>query len=146
MNLNKIFLIGRLTRDPESKALPSGTSVVTFGLATSRFYKDKSGQRQQQTEFHNVVLFNKIGDVASRYLRKGDMAFIEGRVQTRSWQDQSGNKRSRTEVVGEVLQLGPKKQGGQEEAPPKENEKGEEKEEDIPIIEEEEVDPKNIPF
>ena len=142
MNLNKVILIGRLTRDPESKALPSGQSVTSFGMATDRFYNDKSGQRQQQTEFHNIVLFGKLADIASQYLNKGSLVLIEGRLQTRSWKDTSGNQRSRTEIVGERLQLGPKSAG---RVTPPEKPK-ESPKEDIPIIEEEEIDVKDIPF
>ena len=111
MNLNKAVLIGRLTRDPESRTLPSGQPVCNFGMATDRYFKDKSGQRQQQTEFHNIVAFGKLGEIAAQYLTKGSLAFIEGRIQTRSWQDASGSKKSRTEIVAERLQLGPKSTG-----------------------------------
>src|SRR3989344_2696223 len=96
MNLNKVFLIGRLTRDPETKALPSGKSVTTFGLATDRVFTDKSGQKQQQTEFHNIVMFGRLAEIPSQYLAKGSLTYIEGRIQTRSWQDSSGNKKYRT--------------------------------------------------
>ena len=143
MNLNKAFLIGRLTQDPQVRALPSGQQVCSFGLATSRFFTDKSGQKQQQTEFHNIVLFGRLAEIASQYLTKGALAMIEGRLQTRSWQDTSGNKRYRTEIVAERLQLGPRAAGKvvppeAEELPPKEK---------IPIIEEEgEIDVKDIPF
>lgn len=144
MNFNKVILIGRLTRDPETRALPSGQSVTTFGMATDRFFNDKSGQRQQQTDFHNIVLFGKLADIAAQYLNKGSLVLIEGRLQTRTWQDNAGNKRSRTEIIAERLQLGPKSAAkrvlSQEE--PKETSP-----EDIPVIEEdEEIDIKNIPF
>jgi len=143
MNLNKVILIGRLTRDPETKALPSGQSVANFGMATDRFFNDKSGQRQQQTDFHNIVLFGKLADIAAQYLNKGSLVLIEGRLQTRTWQDASGNKRSRTEIVGERLQMGPKSsRTTPEQKPAVENPS-----EDIPVIEEnEEIDVKNIPF
>jgi len=142
MNLNKVFLIGRLTRDPETRALPSGKSVTSFGLATDRFFTDKSGQKQQQTEFHNIVLFGRLADIASQYLTKGSLTMIEGRLRTRSWQDSSGNQRQRTEIIGERLQLGPKSAGKiAPEEKPQETPK-----EEIPIIEEEEIDIKDIPF
>ncbi len=146
MNLNKIFLIGRLTRDPEIKTLPSGQSVTNFGLATSRYFTDKSGQKQQETDFHNIVLFGRVADIASQYLTKGSLTFLEGRIRTRSWQDSSGNKRYRTEVIVERLQLGPK--SAEKVTPPEQKEpKSEIKEQDIPIIEEEEeINVKNIPF
>ena len=89
MNLNKVFLIGRLTRDPEMKMLPSGQAVSNFGLATSRYFNDKSGQRQQETEFHNIVVFGRLAEIASQYLRKGSLVFLEGRIRTRSWEDSS---------------------------------------------------------
>lgn len=142
MNLNKVILIGRLTRDPESRSLPSGQPVCSFGLATGRFYVDKSGQKQQQTEFHNIVLFGRLAEIASQYLTKGSLAMIEGRLQTRNWQDASGNKRSRTEIVAQSLQLGPRAVG--KVAPP---EKEIPPAEEIPIIEEDEgINIKDIPF
>ena len=142
VNLNKVFLIGRLTRDPESRTLPSGQLVASFGLATDRFFTDKSGQKQQQTEFHNIVLFGRLAEIASQYLTKGSLTMIEGRLQTRTWQDASGNKRYRTEIVGERIQLGPKTVG--KVIPPS---PAEEAKEEIPIIEEEgEIDVKSIPF
>jgi single-strand DNA-binding protein len=153
MNLNKAFLIGRLTREPESKTLPSGTAVTAFGLATERFFKDKSGQKQRQTDFHNVVLFGRLAEIASQYLTKGSLAFIEGRIRTTNWQDASGNKRYKTEIIGERIQLGPKSAGKAETPPQVENpEDLAEREEvsskeEIPIIEEEgEINPKDIPF
>jgi single-strand DNA-binding protein len=143
MNLNKVILIGRLTRDPESRALPSGQSVTSFGLATSRFFTDKNGQKQQQTDFHNIVLFGKLADIASQYLNKGSLTLIEGRLRTRSWQDSSGNQRSRTEIIAERLQLGPKSAG---KSAPRETQKEEISSKEIPIIEEEEINVKDIPF
>ncbi len=142
MNLNKVILIGRLTRDPETKALPSGQSVTSFGMATDRFFTDKSGQKQQQTEFHNIVLFGKLADIASQYLNKGSLVLVEGRLRTRTWQDSAGNQRSRTEIIGERIQLGPRSAGrvapseAPQETPP----------EEIPVIEEDEIDIKDIPF
>ena len=157
MNLNKVVLIGRLTRDPETRALPSGQSVTSFGLATSRFYTDKSGQKQQQTEFHNIVNFGRLAEISSQYLKKGSLTLIEGRLQTRSWQDSTGNQRSRTEIVAERLQLGPKstnppRQGEtsppqEKKEPPASDQKADTPQEDIPIIEEgEDINVKDIPF
>lgn len=143
MNLNKVFLIGRLTRDPETKNLPSGTQVCSFGLATDRFFFDKEKQKQQQTEFHNVVLFGRLAEIAFQYLKKGSLAMIEGRIRTRSWNDPSGNKRYRTEIIAERMQLGPKGVGVIEKAIEKTEQKSEE---EIPIIEEEEINVKDIPF
>ena len=143
MNLNKVLLIGRLTRDPENRALPSGQSVTSFGMATDRFYNDKTGQRQQQTEFHNIVAFGKLAEITSQYLNKGSLVLIEGRLQTRSWKDNSGNQKYRTEIITERLQMGPKsanKQSFQNQNQEKETK------EDIPVIEEGEIDVKDIPF
>jgi len=142
MNLNKAILVGRLTQDPKSRALPSGQSVVSFGLATGRFYTDKNGEKKQQTEFHNIVMFGKLAEIASQYLTKGSLALIEGRLQTRSWQDSSGNQRWRTEIIAERLQLGPKSAG--KVTPPTPTEEA--PKEEIPIIEENEIDVKNLPF
>lgn len=146
MNLNKVFLIGRLTRDPESRSLPSGQQVTSFGLATDRFYNDKSGQKQQQTEFHNIVLFGKLAEIAAQYLRKGSLTLIEGRLQTRNWQDSAGNKRSKTEIVAERLQLGPKPAGTSRLEEEKTASPEKVAQEEIPIIEEEEINVKDIPF
>ena len=142
MNLNKVFLIGRLTRDPETRALPSGQSVTSFGMATDRFFNDKSNQRQQKTEFHNIVTFGRLAEITSQYLNKGSLVFIEGRLQTRTWQDSSGNQRSRTEIIAERMQLGPRSVG--KSAPS--NQQKEPSKEEIPVIEEEEINIKDIPF
>lgn len=142
MNLNKAILVGRLTQDPKSKTLPSGQSVVSFGLATGRFYTDKNGEKKQQTEFHNIVMFGKLAEIASQYLTKGSLTLIEGRLQTRNWQDSSGNQRWRTEIIAERLQLGPKSAG--KVTPPTPTEEA--PKEEIPIIEENEIDVKNLPF
>lgn len=147
MNLNKVLLIGRLTQDPQIKSLPSGQPVCSFGLATSRFFVDKSGQKQQQSEFHNIVLFGKLAEIAGKYLLKGSLTYIEGRLKTRNWQDAStGVKKYRTEIIAERLQLGPKSANNagtaNKTAPAHEMEPDE-----IPIIEEEkEIDVKDIPF
>lgn len=156
MNLNKVFLIGRLTRDPESRTMPSGQAVTSFGLATDRFFTDKTGQKKQQTEFHNIVLFGRQAEIASQYLTKGAMVMIEGRLQTRSWKDQSGNTKYKTEIVGERMQLGPKSSGGggnksfpaqDKNAPePTREEEPQQAPEEIPVIEEGEIDMKDIPF
>jgi single-strand DNA-binding protein len=105
MYLNKVYLIGNLTRDPELKALPSGTKVCSFGVATNRTFKDKDGQRQDQTEFHNVVVFGRTGELAAQYLKKGSQALIEGRIQTRSW-EQNNEKKYRTEIIADTVQFG----------------------------------------
>ena len=143
MNFNKVILIGRLAVDPEMRSTPNGQSVCTFRMATSRVWTDKSsGQKQEKTEYHSIVLWRRLAEIASQFLTKGSLVLIEGRLETRSWTDSSGNKRYRTEVVGERMQLGPKPAG--KAFPPKEIPTGE-----IPIIEEEpeeEINVKDIPF
>lgn len=149
MNLNKIFILGRLTRDPELRTTPSGQSVCSFGIATNRFWVDKnSGQKQEKTEFHNIVLWRRLAEVASQYLKKGSLALIEGRIETRNWQDEKGNKHYKTEIIGENLQMGPRNTSFES------NTKKEEEpssapatEKDIPVIEDtKEIDVKDIPF
>lgn len=107
MYLNKVFVIGNLTRDPELKSLPSGTAVTNFGLATNRVYKDKDGNKQESTEFHNIVVFGRQAETVSQYLNKGSMALVEGRIQTRSW-EQDGEKKYRTEIIADSIQFGPR--------------------------------------
>ena len=117
MYLNKAFLYGNLTRDPELKALPTGTAVTSFAIATNRSFKDKNGAKQEQVEYHNVVSFGKQAEVISQYFKKGRPIFIEGRIQTRSWDDKTtGEKKYRTEIVVDNFQFGPSaptSQGGQ---------------------------------
>ena len=110
MNLNKVFILGNLTRDPELRQTATGQNVATFGVATNRIWSNQSG-KQTQTEFHNVVVWGRLAEIANQYLAKGRLVFVEGRLTTRTWQDQSGQKRNRTEIVGENLQLGPRLQG-----------------------------------
>ena len=109
MYLNKALLYGNLTRDPELRALPSGQQVATFGLATNRSFRNKEGQQQDQTEFHNIVAFGRTAEVMGQYLKKGRPVYIEGRIQTRSWEAE-GTKKYRTEIVVDSFQFGP--QGG----------------------------------
>jgi len=135
MNLNKAFILGNLTNQPESKALPSGQSVVNFGVATNRYYTDKSGEKQQDTQFHNIVAFGKLADISSRYLKKGGLVLVEGRIRTRSWQDSSNNRRYRTEIIARNIQLPPKSWSTSSSSG--EASKNKSKTNDIPIIEEE---------
>ncbi|MEK7063207.1 MAG: single-stranded DNA-binding protein [Patescibacteria group bacterium] len=108
MYLNKAFLYGNLTRDPEVRALPSGQQVASFAIATNRTYKDKEGQKKEAVEFHNVVAFGRQAEVIAQYMKKGKPIFVEGRIQNRSWDDKStGEKKYRTEVVIENFQFGP---------------------------------------
>ena len=107
MYLNKAFIIGNLTRDPEVKALPSGLKVCSFGVATNRMYKDKDGNKQDSTEFHNISAFGKLGELAGQYLKKGQQVLVEGRLQTRSWES-NGEKKYRTEIIADNVQFGSK--------------------------------------
>ncbi len=111
MYINKAMLFGNLTRDPELRALPSGMNVVNFSIATNRTYKDRDGKKQEQTDFHNVVVFGRQADIVNQYLKKGSSVFVEGRMQTRSW-EKDGEKKYRTEVVADRVQFGPKGSGG----------------------------------
>ncbi|MDO8557874.1 MAG: single-stranded DNA-binding protein [bacterium] len=162
MNLNKVLLIGNLTRDPEVRTTPSGQTVTTLGIATNRVWNNQqTGQKEQHVEFHNVVCWAKLGEVVGQYLVKGQSVYVEGRLQTRSWQDQkSGEKRYRTEIVAENVQFGPKPGGtagpyrqpaGSETQSSGDgaNERPEAVQEtDLPVIQEDEpeIEVKDIPF
>lgn len=111
MYLNKVFLIGNLTRDPEIKALPSGSKVASISLATNRVWKDQAGARQEATEYHNLVSFGRQAENLAQYARKGSSLFVEGRIQTRSWDGQDGKKNYRTEIIIDSFQFGPKAGG-----------------------------------
>lgn len=111
MYLNKAFIYGNLTRDPEMRALPSGQQVANFSVATNRVYKDKEGAKKEQVEYHNVVAFGRQADLIGQYMKKGKAIFVEGRIQTRSWESE-GKKNYRTEVVVENFQFGPQGMGG----------------------------------
>jgi single-strand DNA-binding protein len=111
LSLNKAFIVGRLTRDPESRTTPNGARVTSISVATNRTFKDKDGNRQEQVEFHNIVIWGRLAEIASQYLVKGQEVMIEGRIQTRSWDGQDGVKKYRTEIIAESLQLGSKPGG-----------------------------------
>ena len=111
MNLNKVFLLGRLTADPISRTTPSGQQVATFSMATNRTWYDKQSGKKEDVQFHNIVVWGKQADVAQRFLTKGGVVFIEGRLQTRAWDDKQGQKRRTTEIIAESLQLGPRPMG-----------------------------------
>src|SRR3989338_690208 len=113
MNLNKVLLIGNLTRDPEVRTTPGGQAVASFGMATNRIWNNQqTGQREQRTEFHNIVCWRRLAEIAGQYLKKGGSVYIEGRIETRSWDDpKTGEKRYRTEIIAENLQMGPRAQG-----------------------------------
>ncbi len=104
-SLNKVMLIGNLGRDPEIRYTQSGSAVANFSIATTDRWTDKSGQLQERTEWHNIVLFDRLADLAQSYLKKGSQVFIEGKLQTRNWDDQQGVKHYRTEVVGNIMQF-----------------------------------------
>ncbi len=149
MYLNKAIIIGNLTRDPELKSLPSGIKVCSFSLATNRVWKDTNGQRQEQTEYHNVVVFGRQAETVAQYMKKGNSMMVEGRMQTRSWDDKnSGEKKYRTEIIAEKTQFGPK--GGQSaggDYKPQEAPKADTNN-DLDEIEypEEDINPEDIPF
>jgi single-strand DNA-binding protein len=111
MYLNKVLIYGNLTRDPELRALPSGMNVVNFSVATNRVFRDRDGKKQEQTDFHNVVVFGRQADTVNQYMKKGSSVFVEGRLQTRSW-EKDGQKHFRTEVVADRVQFGPRAGGG----------------------------------
>ena len=114
-SVNKVILVGRLGKDPELSYLPSGQSVAKFTLATNRSYKDKTGERKEETEWHNIVAWGKTGEICAQYLTKGGQAFIEGRIQTRTWEDREGKKRNTTEIIAEnVVLLGSRGEGSSE--------------------------------
>jgi single-strand DNA-binding protein len=112
MTLNKVQLIGNLTRDPETRTTTSGQGVTSFGMATNRSWMDASGTRQEKAEFHNIIAWGKLGEICQQYLSKGRKAYIEGRLQTRDWEDKTGGKRSKTEIVAENMIMLDKAQGG----------------------------------
>lgn len=153
MYLNKAFLFGNLTRDPELRALPSGGQVASFGLATNRVYKDKSGEKKETTEFHNIVAFGRQAEVIGQYCKKGKAIFVEGRIQTRSWDDkESGAKKYRTEIVVENFQFGDSARGGgsaagsgRQAASGEESQAPKAEAEEIKYPDEE-INPEDIPF
>jgi single-strand DNA-binding protein len=115
-SLNKALLIGHLGKDPEIRVTAEGSPVAHFSLATNEFWVDKSGTRQERTEWHNIVAWNKLADIAKRYLTKGRQVYIEGRIRTREWDDREGNKRRTTEIVASTLVLLGSRGEGQEVA------------------------------
>ena len=111
MYINKVMIYGNLTRDPELRSLPSGGGVCSFSVATNRVFKKADGSKQESTEFHNVVVFGRQAETCAQYLKKGSPAYVEGRLQTRSW-DKDGAKQYKTEIVAERVQFGPRGSGG----------------------------------
>ncbi len=151
MYLNKAIIIGNLTRDPDLKSLPSGIKVTSFSIATNRTWKDKNGAKQDATEFHNIVAFGKQAELIAQYMKKGSSIYVEGRMQTRSWDDKAtGEKKYRTEIILEAFQFGPRTtpgggsySGGEPKA---DNHKESSPEVDTIQYPEEESNPEDIPF
>jgi single-strand DNA-binding protein len=116
MSVNKVILVGRLGRDPETRYTSSGQAVANFSVATDETYKDRAGERQKRTEWHKIVVWAKQAEIAQKYLRKGSLVFIEGRIQSREWQDKEGNKRTSFEIVcTNFRMLGGRADGGRPE-------------------------------
>ena len=112
MDLNRVMIIGNMTRDPEVRNTPTGRAVASFSVATNRVWTDANGQKQKQAEFHNVVFWAKLAEIAGQYLKKGQKVYVEGRLQTREWTGQDGIKRYRTEIIGENMIMLSSRQGG----------------------------------
>lgn len=142
MYLNKVQIIGNLTRDPELKALPSGVQVASFSVATNEVYYDKDKQKQEKVEFHNIVVFGKIAENVGRYLKKGSQVYVEGKLQTRSW-DKDGVKMYRTEINALSVQFG-SKPGGKETRSEQED-RGVDTDE-APDHTDDDINPEDIPF
>ena len=141
MYLNKTYIIGNLTRDPELKALPSGQNVVNFSVATNRVWKDKDGAKQEQAEFHNVVAFGKQAETIAQYMKKGSQILVEGRLQTRSW-EADGVKKYATEIILEQFQFGAKGEKKEEAN----NATANPEDTASPTAFDDDVDPSSIPF
>jgi len=105
MSVNKVILVGRLGRDPETRFTAAGQAVCNFTLATDEAYRDRAGTRQKRTEWHRIVLWGKLAEIGQQYLKRGTMVYLEGRLQTRQWDDRSGNKRTTTEIVANVMKM-----------------------------------------
>ena len=155
MYINKAMIFGNLTRDPELKSLPSGIAVTSFSVATNRVWKDKNGAKQESTDFHNVVVFGRQAETVNQYLKKGSSVYVEGRIQTRSWDDKtSGEKKYRTEIVADRVQFGPRSGGATGggapagDAPKKGGKSDAKPDEGLATIEypDEDINPEDIPF
>lgn len=153
MNLNKVFLVGRLTGDPQLRSTKTGQQVAVFSIATNRVWNDKNNQKQEQVEYHNIVVWGRQAEVASKFLLKGQVVLVEGRIQTRDYEDKQGQKRKTTEIVAERIQFGPKAGGASAPrsagVPTEISESTSEKSplEEIPTINiDEEIKPEDLPF
>ena len=151
MYLNKAMIIGNLTRDPELKSLPSGIKVCNFSVATNRVWYDKEKGKQENTDYHNVVVFGRTAETVAQYMKKGSSILVEGRMQTRSW-DADGGKKYRTEIVADTVQFGPRSSGGGNYSGGNSNQQIDEpKEMKAPELEtieypEDDINPDDIPF
>lgn len=152
MYLNKVILIGNLTRDPELRSLASGIKVCSFSIATNRVWKDKNGSRQEAADYHNVVVFGRQAENVAQYMKKGSSILVEGRMQTRSWEDKSsGEKKYRTEVIADRTQFGPRGGNSGAGGASSEERAGEAKQDKTPEVDsieypEEDINPEDIPF
>ena len=160
-SLNKVMLIGNLTRDPEMRYTPQGTAVCTFGVATNRSWTTETGEKKEEADFHNIVAWNKLAEICAQLLKKGRKVYVEGRLQTRSWQGQDGTQKQRTEIVINDMVILDKREGAGEsidipepavesQVPPEEAEekkpKKESKKEEKEEKKEEDVGEEDIPF
>ena len=117
-SVNKVILVGNLGRDPEVRYMPNGDAVANYSIATTETWKDKNGMRQEKTEWHNIVMYRRLAEIAGEYLKKGSSVYIEGRLQTRKWQDKQGNDRYTTEIIADQLQMLGGRNGGGAGQPP----------------------------
>lgn len=117
-SVNKVILIGNLGRDPEVRFMPNGDAVCNFSIATTESWKDKAGQKQEKTEWHNIVMYRKLAEIAGEYLKKGRQVYLEGRLQTRKWQDKDNNDRYTTEIIADQMQMLGGKDSNQESGAP----------------------------
>lgn len=108
MNFNKAIIVGRVVKDPEIRTTPNGQTVASLGVASNRVWNSNTGERQEKTEFHNIVAWGKLAEICGQYLVKGQLVLFEGRIETRSWDGQDGVKRYKTEIIAENMQMGPK--------------------------------------
>lgn len=145
MYLNKAMIYGNLTRDPEMKSLPSGMQVTSFSVATNRVYTDRDGKRQEQADYHNIVVFGRQAETSAQYLKKGSGVYVEGRLQTRSW-DKDGVKQYRTEIVADRVQFGPRTDGGGGNYQASNNAAPQGDAPAMPEYPNEEINPEDIPF
>ncbi len=149
MNLNKVFLIGRLTADPQVRSTPGGMQVTSFSVATNRNWTDKSGAKKESTEFHNIVVWGRQAEIAAKFLTKGSEVYVEGRLQTRSWEGKDGQSRKTTEIICERMQLGSRRMGSSGGGPGTKghSSNSESAAEDMPVIEiGDDIKPEDLPF